>query len=140
MLYEVNNRPDTVSETLFFRAVDHCCNLLTLPSNLFLEINFINRKGQGGGTIGPDTDDKHGQRIELEINNRQSFHNVILTLFHEMKHVEQFANGDLIEGVYKGIDTREYEYGTKPHEQEAWEFEKETMVSFLEIVGQMGNE
>ena len=139
MLYEVNNLPKDIPNSIFFRAVDHCCNLVTLPSNLYLEINFIKQKGEGGGTIGPDTSHGSSQVIELEINNGQGLHNVILTLFHEIKHVEQLSNGDLEEGIYKGIDTREYEYGTKPHEQEAWEFEKETMISFLEIVGEMGS-
>ena len=54
------------------------------------------------------------------------------------KLVEQLANGDLDEGIFKAIDTREYEYGTKPQEQEAWEFERTTMISFLEEHGTIG--
>ena len=140
MLYEVNNMPKWPHgyrwrDDLFYKAVKHCTDRLTLPSNLYLEINFIKRKGEGGGCIGPDTSHGKSQLIELEINDGQSWTNCLLTLFHEMKHVEQISNGDLDEGIYKGIDTREYEYGTKPQEQEAWEFEKITMESFLEEHG-----
>ena len=136
MLYEVNNMPQWPhGQSSFFKAVKHCTDRLTLPSNLYLEINFIENNEIGGGCIGPDTTHGKSQLIELEINNGQSWTDCLLTLFHEMKHVEQLSNGDLDEGIYKGIDTREYEYGTKPQEQEAWEFEKMTMVSFLEEHG-----
>ena len=144
MLYEVNNMPQWPhGQSLFFKAVKHCTDRLTLPSNLYLEINFIENNEIGGGCIGPDRDEDsifndHGLLIELEINNGQSWTQCLLTLFHEMKHVEQLANGDLDEGVYKAIDTREYEYGCKPQEQEAWEFEKNTMISFLEEHGTIG--
>ena len=139
MLYEVNNMPQWPhGQSLFFKAVKHCTDRLTLPSNLYLEINFIENNEVGGGCIGPDTTHGKSQLIELEINNGQSWTQCLLTLFHEMKHVEQLANGDLDEGVYKAIDTREYEYGTKPQEQEAWEFERTTMISFLEEHGTIG--
>ena len=40
---------------------------------------------------------------------------------------------------YKGEDTKTYEYDARPHEQDAWEFEKIAMITFLETVGEMGN-
>ena len=72
-------------QSSFFKAVKHCTDRLTLPSNLYLEINFIENNEVGGGCIGPDTT-----------------------------------------------------HGTKPQEQEAWEFERTTMISFLEEHGTIG--
>ena len=43
------------------------------------------------------------------------------------------------ESIYKGEDTKTYEYDARPHEQDAWEFEKIAMITFLELVGEMGN-
>ena len=32
-----------------------------------------------------------------------------------------------------------FEYDARPHEQDAWEFERIAMITFLETVGEMGN-
>ena len=135
MLYVVHDRPVEVSESLWTRACDHGFNMATLPEDAWVEITFIDEKGEGGGTV----DLFETNHILIEINRHQSINNMLLTLFHEIKHVEQIANGDLKESIYKGEDTKTYEYDARPHEQDAWEFEKIAMITFLELVGEMGN-
>ncbi len=135
MLYVVHDRPEVVSESLWTRACDHGFNMVTLPEDAWVEITFIDEKGEGGGTV----DLFETNHILIEINKHQSINNMLLTLFHEIKHVEQIANGDLKENIYKGVDTKTYEYEARPHEQDAWEFEKIAMITFLETVGEMGN-
>jgi|TARA_R110002167_G_scaffold199194_1_gene402391 hypothetical protein len=105
-------------------------------NDLHVDIHFIDEKGEGGGTIDAREEE---DTILVEINKHQSVNNMLLTLFHEIKHVEQIANGDLKESIYKGEDTKTYEYDARPHEQDAWEFEKIAMITFLELVGEMGN-
>jgi len=146
MNYVVHDRPDIISENLFTRACDHGFNQAFglmhqrsnwgLISDLLVDIHFIDEKGDGGGTI--DTRQEE-DTILIEINKHQSVNNILLTLFHEIKHVEQIAMGDLKESIYKGEDTKTYEYDARPQEWDAWEFEKIAMVTFLELVGEMGN-
>ena len=139
MNYVVHDRPIVISENLFTRACDHGFNMafgLMHQNDLHVDIHFIDEKGEGGGTI--DTRQEE-DAILIEINKHQSVNNILLTLFHEIKHVEQIACGDLKENIYKGEDTKTYEYDARPHEQDAWEFEKIAMITFLELVGEMGN-
>jgi len=139
MNYVVHDRPVVISENLFTRACDHGFNQafgLMHQNDLLVDIHFIDEKGEGGGTI--DTRQEE-DAILIEINKHQSVNNILLTLFHEIKHVEQIACGDLKESIYKGVDTKTYEYDSRPHEQDAWEFEKIAMITFLELVGEMGN-
>ena len=139
MNYVVHDRPIVISENLFTRACDHGFNMafgLMHQNDLHVDIHFIDEKGEGGGTI--DTRQEE-DAILVEINKHQSVNNILLTLFHEIKHVEQIACGDLKENIYKGEDTKTYEYDARPHEQDAWEFEKIAMITFLELVGEMGN-
>lgn len=139
MNYVVHDKPDVISENLFTRACDHGFNMafgLMHQNDLHVDIHFIDEKGEGGGTI--DTRQEE-DAILIEINKHQSVNNILLTLFHEIKHVEQIACGDLKENIYKGEDTKTYEYDARPHEQDAWEFEKIAMITFLELVGEMGN-
>ena len=139
MNYVVHDRPIVISENLFTRACDHGFNMafgLMHQNDLLVDIHFIDEKGEGGGTI--DTRQEE-DAILIEINKHQSVNNILLTLFHEIKHVEQIACGDLKENIYKGEDTKTYEYDARPHEQDAWEFEKIAMITFLELVGEMGN-
>ena len=139
MNYVVHDRPDVISENLFTRACDHGFNQafgLMHQNDLHVDIHFIDEKGEGGGTI--DTRQEE-DAILIEINKHQSVNNILYTLFHEIKHVEQIACGDLKENIYKGEDTKTYEYDARPHEQDAWEFEKIAMITFLELVGEMGN-
>ena len=139
MNYVVHDRPDIISENLFTRACDHGFNQafgLMHQNDLHVDIHFIDEKGEGGGTIDAREEE---DAILIEINKHQSVNNILLTLFHEIKHVEQIACGDLKENIYKGVDTKTYEYDSRPHEQDAWEFEKIAMITFLELVGEMGN-
>jgi len=139
MNYVVHDRPDVISESLWTRACDHGFNLafgLMHQNDLHVDIYFIDEKGEGGGTVDAREEE---DAILVEINKHQSVNNMLLTLFHEIKHVEQIANGDLKESIYKGEDTKTYEYDARPHEQDAWEFEKIAMITFLELVGEMGN-
>ena len=139
MNYVVHDRPVVISENLFTRACDHGFNQafgLMHQNDLHVDIHFIDEKGEGGGTIDAREEE---DAILIEINKHQSVNNILLTLFHEIKHVEQIACGDLKESIYKGVDTKTYEYDSRPHEQDAWEFEKIAMITFLELVGEMGN-
>ena len=87
MLYVVHDRPDVISESLFTRACDHGFNQafgLMHQNDLHVDIHFIDEKGEGGGTI--DTRQEE-DAILVEINKHQSVNNILLTLFHEIKHV-----------------------------------------------------
>ena len=137
MNYVVHDRPIIISESLWTRACDHGFNMVNIEDDILVDIYFIDEKGEGGGTI--DTRKEDDNTIIIEINKHQGVNNMLMTLFHEIKHVEQISCGDLKESIYKGEDTKTYEYDARPHEQDAWEFEKIAMITFLEPVGEMGN-
>ena len=127
MIYEVENLPKKVSLDLLDRAVSFAADFLELDVDLL--ISFQSLKKHQCGFCDYDTDDG----VVITIAKRLSVQEMIVTLFHEMIHVKQYADGRLEQvGVWLG---KKYEcaYDQLPWEIEAHEMEKVMMEKFGEI-------
>jgi hypothetical protein len=126
MIYEVENLPKKVSLDLLDRAVSFAADFLGLDVDLLIEFESL-KKHQCGFC------DYDADEVILTISKRLSVQEMIVTLFHEMIHVKQYADGRLEQvGVWLG---KKYEcaYDQLPWEIEAHEMEKVMMEKFGEI-------
>ena len=123
MIYEVNNTPKKLDTALLDKAVSFACDYLDLDVDLTIEFESL-KKHQCGFC---DYDD---DEVILTIAKRLSLHEMIVTLFHELIHVQQYASGRLQHGskwlgkVYKCA------YEELPWEIEAHELESVMMEKF----------
>ena len=123
MIYEVNNTPKKLDTALLDKAVSFACDYLDLDVDLTIEFESL-KKHQCGFC---DYDD---DEVILTIAKRLSLHEMIVTLFHELIHVQQYASGRLQHGskwlgkVYKCA------YEELPWEIEAHEMESVMMKEF----------
>jgi hypothetical protein len=126
MIYEVENLPKKLSVDLLDRAVSFAADFLSLDVDLLIEFESL-KKHQCGFC------DYDADEVILTISKRLSVQEMIVTLFHEMIHVKQYADGRLEQvGVWLG---KKYEcaYDQLPWEIEAHEMEKVMMEKFGEI-------
>ena len=110
------------------KAIDHAMSfvitLLDIPDHVYININF-RRKWDGismGGCIDMENDGEY-HYFEIDINNKQPLQEIIATLFHEMKHVEQTATGRLDQTIWEGVSYKDTPYDDRPWEKEAYNFE-----------------
>jgi hypothetical protein len=121
MLYELHNCRNK-------KAIDHAMSfvitLLDIPDHVYINVNF-RRKWDGismGGCIDMENDGEY-HYFEIDINNKQPLQEIIATLFHEMKHVEQTATGRLDQTMWEGVSYKDAPYDDRPWEKEAYNFE-----------------
>lgn len=123
MIYEVENLPKKVSLDLLDRAVSFAADFLDLDVDLLVE--FENLKKHQCGFCDYDEDE-----VVITIAKRLSVHEMIVTLFHEMVHVKQYAEGRLEQvGVWLG-QKYDCDYCDLPWEIEAHEMEQVMMEQF----------
>ena len=124
MLYEINSGKKY--QKLVDNAMSFVINHLHLPENTWVDI-FItsNTEGSCGGCVDMESDGLY-HYFHVDINNRLCRDELVRTLFHEMKHVEQISNGKLDQLIWKGKDYSNIEYNDRPWEKEAYEFESRT--------------
>ena len=126
MIYEVENLPKKLPIDLFDRAVSFAADFLSLDVDLLIE--FESLKMHQCGFCDYDED-----AVTITISKRLSIQEIIVTLFHEMIHVKQYADGRLEQvGVWLG-KKYECDYDQLPWEIEAHEMEKIMMEKFGEI-------
>lgn len=126
MIYEVNNTPKKLDTALLDKAVSFACDYLDLDVDLTIEFESLKRHQCGFC----DYDD---DEVIVTIAKRLSLHEMLVTLFHELIHVHQYASGRLQHGskwlgkVYKCA------YEELPWEIEAHEMESVMMKEFGSI-------
>lgn len=126
MIYEVLNTPKKLDTALLDKAVSFACDYLDLDVDLTIEFESLKRHQCGFC----DYDD---DEVIVTIAKRLSLHEMLVTLFHELIHVHQYASGRLQHGskwlgkVYKCA------YEELPWEIEAHEMESVMMKEFGSI-------
>jgi hypothetical protein len=96
---------------------------LNLPDNVEIEVVLMNCKSSGC----VDLEEEDGVHSFLvEINNKQSLKEIVATVFHELKHVEQTFNKRLDQWMWNGVDYTGTSYMDRPWEIEAYGFEEKT--------------
>lgn len=91
MIYEVNNVPKKLDIALLDKAVSFACDYLGLDVDLTIE--FESLKKHQCGFCDYDEDE-----VIVTIAKRLSLREMIVTLFHELVHVQQYASGRLEHG------------------------------------------
>ena len=114
------------------KAIDHAMSfvstLLNIPENVYIYIYF-KQSPSAGGCIDMEDDGEYHQ-FEIDINNKQPLEEMVATLFHEMKHVEQTATGRLDQTIWEGVSHKDTPYEDRPWEKEAYEFEFRTVLQY----------
>lgn len=125
MIYEIINPPKRLDTALFDRAVSFAVDYLNIDLDLVVEFQTL-PKGQCGVC---DYDDDETSVI---ISKRMGRDDIIRTLFHEMVHVKQYADGRLESGSPQRWlgSTYDCDYSELPWEIEAFELEEKMMKAF----------
>lgn len=125
MIYEVENLPKKFSIDLLDRAVIFAADFLDLDLDSDLVIEFDTLKKHQCGFCDYDEDG-----VIITIAKRLSLKEMIITLFHEMIHVKQYAEGRLEQnGVWLG-EKIDCAYDEMPWEIEAHEMESVMVKQF----------
>lgn len=123
MIYEVNNIPKKLDAALFDKAVSFACDYLKLDVDLTIE--FESLKKHQCGFCDYDEDE-----AIVTIAKRLSLHEIIVTLFHELIHVQQYASGRLGHGGKWLGKVYDCAYNELPWEIEAYKMESVMMKKF----------
>lgn len=124
MIYEVENLPKRVSVDVLDSALSFASNFLELDIDLVLEFESL-KKHQCAFL------DYDEGEVTITIAKRLSLQELIRTLFHEMVHVKQYADGRLEHvGVWMG-QKYDCDYVDLPWEQEAFYLEQIMYEQFL---------
>lgn len=129
MLYEIWGT--SRSQKAVEKAMTLVDSLLNLPENVWVNIEFTEpmSDGSNGGCVECEEEDGYVV-FDLDINKKQSVEQIVITLLHEMKHVEQYAQGRLGQDHWLSLPKPALPYEERPWEQEAFEFEKQAYERF----------
>ena len=120
MLYTIFNSSKT-ERVIIDEAMSFVVKFLTLPDNVDVQIS-VAREYDTSGVIFCDFD---GDFIfEMEIVKGLPVDELALTIYHEMKHVEQVTTGRLDDLTFERVDHCDKSYMERPWEVEAYSFEK----------------
>ena len=126
MLYEIHTGKK--HKKLIDDAMSFVIHRLNIPGNVWVDI-FVKSCNNCGGVVHMEKEDEWDY-YQLDINSRQSSEEIVATLFHEMKHVEQTATGRLNQYIFEGKDYRNVDYWDRPWEKEAYAFESRTILRY----------
>lgn len=105
------------------KAMTFVDSYLNIPDDVYVEI--VLGKFASSGCICLDEEDGISYFL-VEINTTQPLEEIVMSIFHELKHVEQTVNKRLDEGKWDGVDHSDTPYLDRPWEIEAYAFEEET--------------
>lgn len=121
MIYEIHTgkKYQKIVDKAMSFIIDH----LQIPEDVFVEISFESLADDNcGGCVDMEHDGEY-HIFEMDINKKLTEDEIVTTLFHEMKHVEQTATGKLDQSIWMGRDYSGVDYSELPWEKEAYEFE-----------------
>ena len=129
VLYEIvrgKRYKKLIDEAMSF-VIDH----LSMPENVWVDIH-VKELGVGSWGWCNDLEEEDGyHHFEIEINKQLPPENMTSVIFHEMKHVEQIATGSLYKSIWEGVDQSKVRYQDRGWEKEAYEFEIDMMLLFV---------
>lgn len=123
MLYEIQigkKYSKVVDDAMTF-VIKH----LDLPNHVWVDIRVKKLPDLQNGWCLDLEDDGNHHFFEIEINKNMPREEMLKTIFHEMKHVEQAATGKLQQLFWQGKDYRNCPYDDRPWEIEAYSFEQD---------------
>ena len=120
MIYEVSGKSRAMKS--IHTAMSVASSLLNLPDNVWVNIELTDENQSNGGCVHLHVEDGY-LMFDVDINKRQCVREIVITLLHEMKHVEQYANGRLGQDTWLDGPRPNLPYEELPWEKEAFEFE-----------------
>lgn len=123
MIYEVVNQPKRIETALFDSAVSFACKYLKLDVDLTIEFETLQKHQCGFCDYDED-------EVIVTIAKRLSKNEAIRTLFHELVHVKQYADGRLDHGYKWHGQVYEDDYANLPWEIEAFDLEEKMVEAF----------
>ena len=128
MIYLVDFKPDSISYETLDKIISFCWEFHSLPDDLNLDIEFddgIELPQHGYGDIEDNV-------AVIGINPCISLDDMVKTIIHEIVHIKQIHNGELVlgEGLQKSTwygAVYDKNYHELPWEVEAYEIENEIM-------------
>lgn len=123
-------------------AVRFALERLDFPKNTIININLRRARLDGGAYGYCDYQGTHYRRhiIDIEVYAPLSESEFISTVFHELKHAEQFCNGSLSEDMvtWKGRDFSDSNaYWSLPWEVSARGFENRMLNRWYQVYGEV---
>jgi hypothetical protein len=123
MIYEVLNQPKKLEIALLDKAVHFACEYLQLDVDLVVEFETLEKHQCGFCDYDED-------EVIITIAKRLSTVEIVRTLFHEMAHVKQHADGRLESGYKWCGKVYEADYDKLPWEIEAFDIEEKMVKAF----------
>jgi hypothetical protein len=125
MIYEIINQPKRLETALFDKAVSFACKFLDIDIDIDLIIEFETLQKHQCGYCDYDEDE-----VIITIAKRLPTKDAIRTMFHELVHVKQHADGRLERGYVWYGQVYECVYNELPWEIEAYDLEEKMMEQF----------
>jgi Zn-dependent peptidase ImmA (M78 family) len=123
MIYEVNSMPKSISYDFLDSVVSFAADYLNLDIDIIIEFKRL-KKYQHGFC------EYDEEETIITISNKLDVKEITSTLFHEMVHVKQHVNGQLLRGYIWLGKTYDCSYNELPWEVEAFELEQKMMSEF----------
>jgi hypothetical protein len=128
MHYTIDDKPTMMQYETFDKIISFCWEFHSLPEDLNLDIEFDNDLElpyHGYGDIEENV-------AVIAINSCISSNDMIKTVIHEIVHIKQIYNGELLLGEDKKLSTwygnvYDVNYHELPWEVEAYEMENKIM-------------
>lgn len=130
MIYFIDNLPKRFKSVNFDEMILFAHDFLSLQDDLHLEIEFIDLPKHMHGEA-----DFEDDVATISLQKRIKLSDLIPTIFHEMVHIKQIVEGDLVVGAdgsrakWKGEHVQ-CEYYDFPWEVEAFQLEEKMMKLF----------
>lgn len=129
MMYEVSGGTKKQREVVD-KAMSYVIHLVNIPNYVIVEIQLGKYTSHGVMQCSK-------KRFDMEIMKEVSLAEIAYTVFHEMKHIEQLAQGKLVytnsQCLWEGEDHSNTEYFDRPWEIEAYKFEKSADLMLSQI-------
>lgn len=129
MIYELYDNPEWCTFELMDSILIHANHTLNFLKDSYFVIEFTDDVNGDGNC------DMEDNIVEINVNNKLSKQDAIITIFHELVHAEQIMKGKLVVGdgltPSKWYDTiYRSTYRELPWEVEAFKLEKQLMETF----------
>jgi hypothetical protein len=121
MIYEISGGTKAQRKIVDL-AMTAVVPMLNLKDNINIEITL--GKFDCSGVMDCEQDEDGIHLFDMEINTATSLQELAVTVFHEMKHVEQTVTGKLGQLTWKGKCHKDTPYMERPWEIEAYAFEQ----------------
>ena len=105
-------------------------------SNTYVTIRFVSMEDSGMCSVSDDESNTSPKCFDMDISGKMSIKRTLITLAHEMVHLRQFRDNELMLGFTKSrfrgkTYSIDHDYDDQPWEKEAYELENVLYEKFV---------